>query len=70
MLALFGYPVYNIDSLGQYSEQLWQLLGRVLEIIIHGHDDFVLSPANTAKQSVVLTEVAHETDARDPVLAL
>ena len=52
-------PVYHVVPFGQFLQKSWNLLGRMLEIVVHRDDDFVPSGPNAAQERVVLTVVAH-----------
>ena len=51
--------VNNIKSLFQSGKQPRDFFGRMLEIVIHGHDNFIFRRANPAKERVMLAVVAH-----------
>src|SRR5665213_3421463 len=65
-----GRPVYDIAAIVECCDQLRYLLRRVLEIIIHRHDNVVASPPDTEEQRVVLAKVAHQAKAKDMRTAL
>ena len=64
----FREPRIRHQPPGQASEQLRNLLGGVLQVVVHRHDDAVACSADAAQQCVVLAEVAHQVDAADPVV--
>ena len=60
--------VDRVVTLAELFEQLRDLLGGVLQVVVHRHDDVVACGADAAQQCIVLAEVAHQVDAADPVV--
>jgi hypothetical protein len=55
----------SVYILREGSQQLRDLLGRLLEVVVEGDDDLVVGGADAREQRVVLPEVPHEVDAAD-----
>ena len=58
MLLDLGRAVDDVDVVGQQREELSDLLGRVLQVIVEGDDPVVPGGPDPAQEGVVLTEVA------------
>src|SRR5215216_4847133 len=63
------YAVNDVVAFGQLVQQVWDLLRRVLQVVIQRDDDLVAGSAYAAEHGVVLAEVAHEADATHPAVA-
>ena len=59
VLFRFWRAVNHIESFLQSRQQPRDFLGRMLQIVIHGHDHVIFSRANATKQGIMLTIVAH-----------
>src|SRR5437660_5861290 len=66
MPFLLRRPVHYVVPFGQLLQQSRDLLGRMLEIIVHGDDDLVPSSPDATQERVVLAVIAHQADAPDP----
>ena len=67
---LFGFiaPVDQVEvAILERGEELGNLFGRILKIVVHGDDDSAARMAEAAHQSVMLTVVAHQLNRRDPI---
>src|SRR5437016_11585809 len=70
MPFLLRRPVHYVVPFGQLLQQSRDLLGRMLEIVIHSDDDFVPSSPDATQERVVLAVIAHQADAPDPGIGL
>jgi hypothetical protein len=61
--------VHRVAARRERIEQLGDLLGRVLQIVVHGDHDGAGGRPDAAQQGVVLTVVAHQVDAAHARLA-
>ena len=63
MLLLMIDTVNKVGS-GSFgmAEQFWDLLGRVLQVVIDGDDQVALGKGETAKSGIVLTVVFAQPD--------
>jgi len=69
MLLLLGRAVHDIIALVQPGQQRADLLRRVLEVIVHGHQRGVRRQPDAAQQSVMLAVVAHQIHPAHPGIA-
>ena len=69
LLSLRG-AVDQITSLVQPIQQLRQLLGRMLKIIVHGHRDIEPGRAQSCEKCVVLAVIPHHAKPADPRMPL
>ena len=61
-----GVPYTTSTSSVRRSHQMSDLLGRVLQVVVEGHDVSVAGMPDAHQQCVVLAEVPHQPDAADP----
>jgi len=70
VLLLDWRPIYEIDVLSELGEQSRDLLGTMLKVVVHGHNDLVVGGPDAGEKRVVLTEVTAQHQPVDtPVLA-
>ena len=67
---VLGRSIDDVATVGHFSEQLGNLFGRVLQIVVDRHDQLALRGADAAQQRVVLPVVARQLDASNPRVVL
>ena len=65
LLAIRG-SVHDIEALMQSGEQSWDLLRRILQVVVDGYDDLVPRSPNAAEKGVVLPVVPAEAESPHP----
>jgi hypothetical protein len=60
---LFRRTVDHVMAFAQHRQQLGNLLGRILQIVVNGDDEFAAGRADAAQQGVVLAVVAAHAQA-------
>ena len=70
MFFVLRRAIDDIETLRQHRQQFGDLLGRMLQIVIHGDDHVILRGADAAQQRIVLAIVAHQVDGMNPGMAI
>src|SRR5262245_4294921 len=66
MLFHLSDTVDDVVSLAKSRDQLCDLLGRMLEVVVHRDGDLVLRRSNAAQERAVLAIVTQQVDAAQP----